>query len=331
MIWLTWRQFRLQAAVIFGAVAVLVAVLAATGPRLVHLQHASGSRFLSAVSPADTTLYVLGALAVLAVPPLVGMFWGAPLISRELDAGTYRLAWTQTSRARWLAAKLGLVGLAAMAAAGLLSLAVSWWASPIDAAVARRDGRPGPGILIFARFSRELFDSRGVVPFGYAALAFVLGATLGVIVRRTLPAMALLLAVFAVTQVVMSVAVRPHLITPERLTTTITAANLTFIGIAGGVSVTIPRPGAWITAQHTVSAAGVPARIPSWAENCPVRSARATQACFARLARAGYRQVVSYQPAGRFWSVQCYETMIYLVIALVLAGVCAWWLRRRLS
>jgi hypothetical protein len=33
MIWLTWRQFRTQAAVIFGGVAVLAVVLAVTGPR----------------------------------------------------------------------------------------------------------------------------------------------------------------------------------------------------------------------------------------------------------------------------------------------------------
>jgi len=32
---------------------------------------------------------------VLAVPLLIGMFWGAPLISREFEAGTFRLAWTQ--------------------------------------------------------------------------------------------------------------------------------------------------------------------------------------------------------------------------------------------
>jgi hypothetical protein len=53
-------------------------------------------------------------VAALAVPGLIGMFWGAPLAARELETGTFRLAWTQSvTRARWLAAKLGVAGLAA--------------------------------------------------------------------------------------------------------------------------------------------------------------------------------------------------------------------------
>ena len=62
---------------------------------------------------------------VLVVPVLIGMFWGAPLIARELETGTFRLAWTQSvSRVRWLLVKLGLVGLAAIVVAGGLSLHV---------------------------------------------------------------------------------------------------------------------------------------------------------------------------------------------------------------
>ena len=62
---------------------------------------------------------------VLVLPALIGIFWGAPLIARELEAGTHRLVWNQSvTRTRWLAVKLGLVGLAAVAVAGLGSLAV---------------------------------------------------------------------------------------------------------------------------------------------------------------------------------------------------------------
>ena len=57
---------------------------------------------------------------VLVLPALIGLFWGAPLIARELEAGTHRLVWNQSiTRTRWLAVKLGLTGLAAMVAAGL--------------------------------------------------------------------------------------------------------------------------------------------------------------------------------------------------------------------
>jgi hypothetical protein len=332
VIWLTWRQFRAQALVVYGAAAVLAAFLAATGPHLAQQYRAHGPVFLGQVSGTDTALYVIGALAVLAVPFLIGMFWGAPLVTRELAAGTHRLAWTLTTPGRWLAAKLAVTGLAAMAAAGLLSLAVSWWAAPVDAAIATRDGAPGPGILIFPRLWPEIFDSRGIVPVGYAAFAFVLGVAIGVLVKRILPAMALLLAVLAVTQVFMSVVVRPNVIPPEHLTAPITAADLTLISIDNSLTITIDRPGAWLTGQHTVNAAGQPASPPSWVIQCPgSRPGDPDQACFARLARRGYRQEISYEPASRFWPLQIAETGIYLVLALGLAGLTAWRVRRRLS
>jgi len=328
MIWLTWRQFRTQAAVIFGGVAVLAVVLTATGPRLVHLHHTQGNGFVNGLSGTYSGLYVLAWLAVLALPVLIGMFWGAPLVTRELDAGTHRLVWTQTTCTRWLIAKLGFIGLAAMAAAGLLSLAVSWWAAPIDAAVASRNGMPGPGVFVFARLSREIFDARGIVPVGYAAFAFVLGVTIGMFMRRTLPSMAILLVVFVVTQVAMSLWVRPHLLAPERQATTITAQNLTLIDMQDDLHVIIDRPGAWVTSQHTVNAAGRAVRPPSWATSCLGPKG---QACFARLDRLGYRQLVYYQPAGRFWVLQWFETAIYLGLALALAALSTWRIRRRLS
>ena len=37
VIWLTWRQFRTQAAVVFGVLAVVAIVLAVTGPHLVSI------------------------------------------------------------------------------------------------------------------------------------------------------------------------------------------------------------------------------------------------------------------------------------------------------
>jgi hypothetical protein len=53
--------------------------------------------------------------------------------------------------------------------------------------------------------------------------------------------------------------------------------------------------------------------------------------CFARLEREGYRQVVTYQPADSFWAFQRDETLVYLALTLLLAGLCAWWTRHRLA
>ena len=85
-----------------------------------------------------------------------------------------------------------------MAVAGLLSLMVTWWSSPIDTAKANRFGR------------RRLRAARHH-PVGYAALAFALGVTAGVFIRRTLPAMASTLVAFVVVRVARSTWIRPHL------------------------------------------------------------------------------------------------------------------------
>ncbi|MCO5967966.1 ABC transporter permease [Actinoallomurus soli] len=331
MIWLTWRQLRTQAAVVFGAVAVLAALLLATGPRIAHLYHAHGRAFLDELGRTESGLYLIGTFAVLFAPALIGTFWGAPLVTRELDAGTHRLAWTLTTRTRWLLVKLGVVGLVAIAATGLLSLVVTWWNGPIDAAIARNSGAPGHGVFLLPRLHALVFDTRGVVPIGYAAFAFVLGVTIGVVIRRTLPAMALLLALFTVVQVTMALEARSHLLPPDHVTTTITSANLMLIDISGNLTVRIDEPGAWIVSQHTVDAAGQAVSPPSWVGKCPLETGQASQTCFDRLTALGYRQRVAYHPAGRFWTFQWEETAIYLVAALCLAGFCVRWIRRRVS
>src|SRR5262249_48023194 len=62
--------------------------------------------------------------ALSSLPLLVGAFIGAPLVARELDQGTYLLAWTQgVPRQRWLLTKLAmLTGLACLGFAVLAGL-----------------------------------------------------------------------------------------------------------------------------------------------------------------------------------------------------------------
>jgi hypothetical protein len=147
MIWLTWRQFRPQAIATACGLAVVVIVLAvsrlglasaysAAGVSACHAHCASAaSIFLDRVGNFDKFLDFGTVLLLLLAPALMGLFWGAPLIAREVAEGTHRIAWNQSvTRTRWTIVKLGLVGLAAIATAGLLSLIVTWWASPIDAA-----------------------------------------------------------------------------------------------------------------------------------------------------------------------------------------------------
>jgi hypothetical protein len=356
MIWLTWRQFRAAGAMMAAALAALAVILAVTGPGLAD-DYSSGITACTAQG-RDCSDFVDGFFrdhrstglavtsVVLVLPALMGIFWGAPLIARELDAGTHRLVWHQSvTRTRWLAVKLGLVGLAAVAVAGLGSLAVDWWSDPIDkAAVAAND---------VARIEPLLFGARGIAPMGYAAFAFALGVTLGMLIRRTIPAMAFTLAIFVGLQVAMPQLVRPHLMTPTRATVEITPSNVEefiFEGPNGPLQVAAQaaEPGAWVLSSHTVDASGRTVETitgeqslsPRSGPCAPPKEPPAHQAdgpgedlapCLAELTRLGYRQRVTYQPASHFRPLQRRETALYTALALALSGFCFWWLRRRVS
>src|SRR3954453_14435397 len=144
MIRLTWLQSRTQNLVALGGLTIVAAVSAITGPHLVHLYdstvancaaHGDCGTAREVFAQNESTLRSwLGGL-VIAIPGLIGIFWGAPLVARELESGTHRLAWTQSvSRRRWLAVNLGGVGLAPVAAAGASSVVIPWWASLLDQA-----------------------------------------------------------------------------------------------------------------------------------------------------------------------------------------------------
>jgi hypothetical protein len=331
MIRFTWLRFRTQAAVALGALVILAVVLAVTGPQLAHAYDATVAACkqrgdcASALSmfPSNGYLTVSNLLTalVLWVPGLTGMFWGAPLAAREFETGTFRLAWTQgITRTRWLAAKLGVAGAASMAVAGLLSLMVTWWSSPISKAQTGQATSLMPGSF-----------HTGVAPVGYAAFAFALGVTAGLLIRHTLPAMAVTLAVFTAVILAVPVWVRPHLIAPVRTVSPLNIASVTEMGVGNGGTLFVqsqPRlPGAWILSSQIITPAGRPADTVPATEACGTHSPSA-QACDNYIASLHLRQTVTYQPASRYWTFQWYETAIYLALALALAGFCFWWIRR---
>ncbi len=212
MIVFSWRQFRPQALVGAAGLLIVAVVLALTGPHLVHVYDTElaacragggqGPACNFAVTGLFPGLQIALNTVVLVIPVLLGMFWGAPLIAREIETGTFRLAWTQSvTRLRWLLVKMGLVGLAAMVVAGALSLLSTWWFAPLDKVNQNR-------------FSPASFGLHGFVPAGYALFAFALGATVGLLVRRTLPAMAVTLVGFIVVRLGVAELVRPHFMSP---------------------------------------------------------------------------------------------------------------------
>ncbi len=324
MIWLTWRQFRASAAAISTVTAVVAAALLLTA-RPDH--EALRSEF-------ENLLYNQGTIsAVYLLPALIGVFWGAPLIARELEAGTHRLVWNQSvTRSRWLVTKLAVTGLAAAAVTGLYSLVVTWWTGPAELA--------GPSIAnnFTGRITPYLFGIRGFVPVGYAVFALVLGVVVGVLMRRTMVAMGIALAVYTAVQILMPTLVRPHLMPPVRETVAITAENASYVSMTpDGVvqRITLRNPdGAWTLTNVTVDAAGAEvATLPSEFSNCPAPGPGVNQIeCYAKAAADhGYRQLLEYQPAGRFWALQAIETAIFLALSGLLTWACFRLVRHRLS
>jgi hypothetical protein len=343
MIRLSMLQFRAQAATGAVALAVFAVILAATGPHLFGLYDSSGiaacqahgnclplaTAFINKLGGFYLVFYFIGVGFLLLVPAIIGTFWAAPLLTREFEAGTFQLAWTQSvTRTRWLAAKLGVGALVAMATAGLFSLLLTWWSGPIDTAAPFDKGNS----ITFLRLGFALFPTRGITPLGYAAFAFALGVTAGVLIRRTVPAMAATLATFLFIQIAWPIWVRPRLIPPASKFVALTAANIGNADLAvgpGGSTILVPRlasmTGDWMISTQNIDLAGRPFNLNS----VSVCQGNTPQACDNALNSLHLRAVIAYQPASRFWALQWYETGIFLAAALVLAGFCFWWIRRR--
>ena len=137
------------------------------------------------------------------LPMLVGIFWGAPLVAREIEHGTHRLVWTQgTSRLRWAATKFGLVLIGVLAMTAVFAAMLNWWISP----VMQTSGQ---------RFDYIFFDTHGIVVFGYATFALALGIFAGAVTGRLLPAMATTVVGFLAVRLVVMLVARDHYLPTE--------------------------------------------------------------------------------------------------------------------
>jgi len=89
----------------------------------------------------------------------------------------------------------------------------------------------------------------------------------------------------------------------------------------------LSQQGAWVLSGQVIGTAGRPFQAPA----TPACQAGNFPACQASLGRFQLRDLISYEPASRFWEFQWVETGVFLAAALAPAGLCVWWLVRRVA
>jgi len=310
MIWLAWRQHRAESFIMLGVLVLLAVFLTMTGLNMAHTFQqlglsaclANGHRDCSELEDAFQNQVRALSSAIIWLnlcPVLLGLLVGAPLIAREVEQGTHRLAWTQSvTRLRWLVVKLSLVLLTGFLASGVLMALLIWWYGPLN--------------QVQARFAPIAFDFQGPVLIGTTLLALTLGIAAGALVRRTVLAMALTLVLFLAIRVPVELWLRPHYQPPIVATWALSASGPQ-----------VDSADDWIISNGWMDAQG------NQTTNLSCSSTQNLQQCIQGL---GYRaNFLIYQPADRFWTFQWIETGIYLAFSALALILAVWLVRRRLT
>jgi len=326
MTWFVWRQHRVQylvGAALLAAFAIMIVVTGTQVSDQFHMAQAActaghGCRQLGGLFMGSKVVGFL-VLATLGTPVLVGLFWGAPLVAAEAEAGTTQFAWMQSvTRQRWLAVKIGWMLLAAVIWGGVISALVTWWAGPTNAEQLNQ-------------FDPGRFDIMGIVPVGYSLFAVALGITVGALLRRTLPAVAVTLAGFVAVRLVITLWVRSHYLSAVTVTANVLSGYTPqgaywrlASGVIGPNGQRLPQP------NDTPYFDGIPQTYLPHAcsvMNGPNAPDNPPAACVQALSH--FREYLTYQPGNRFWAFQGIETGIFLVLAAALIAVTAVTLLRR--
>jgi hypothetical protein len=324
MTWLVWRQHRAQ---LYAGAALLVAfaiTIVITGVQVANQYHAAqaacaAGRACPHLGGLFLGSHVVGFLviATLGAPLLVGLFWGAPLVAAEAEAGTAQFAWMQSvTRKRWLAVKIGWMLLAAAVWGGVISALVTWWEGPNNA-------------LQLDAFKPGRFDIMGIVPVAYSLYALALGVAAGAVTRRVLPAMAITLAGFVGARAAIALWLRPHYMTAVTVFYKVTGGYTppgSYWQVASGVigpnGRSLPQP------NDVPYFDGIPVGyLPSPCATAVNGPSSPTPACTQALSH--YRSFLTYQPADRYWPFQGIESGIFLALAAALVAVTAVVLLRR--
>lgn len=240
-------------------------------------------------------LFSYAAVVLRALPLLVSMFVAGPMIARELESGAFKVSWAQSvPPARWLAAKLAVPAVLLLAGVSVLTAVLAWARFYADT--------PYSGQWHDA----DVFSTSGVVPLAHALFGMAVGALIGLLVRRTLVALAA--SALATGAVVMFFAYWRGDLWP-RLT-------------ISGPTLNAEEGMWWVETGHLTNS-GV--RLPQ--STCDGAVTMAGNArCLADHAITGH--YLDYHPASHFWPIQLVETGILLALAALALALAFRVLRR---
>jgi hypothetical protein len=307
MIWVGWRQQRTETVIAAGILALLALLLIPTGIQMISAYNHDGLAACLQPHTSDSCEQVIESFTgrferishlidwFTLVPGMIGVLLAAPLTS-QLEHGTYRLDWTQSiTRGRWLAGKLGLaIATGLLISAAFIAL-ITWWREPF--------------VHLHGRMETSVYDSEGVVVFGYTLFAFGLAAAIGVIWRRAVPALVVAYAGYFASRLFVDTWLRQRLVSPLSAT------------FAPGREPDLNR--SWVLNEFPSDRLGHPIRVVIGA--CPPG---ADQCAAPAKPDIAYLHAI-YHPASHFWPLQLLETALFGGAALALIGFAAWWTLRR--
>jgi hypothetical protein len=323
VIWLTWRQHRVAIVAIALVVAILGAVFIVTGHQmadafqqlgvadcLAHPTHPNCGDIVGAFRD-NYGAFIEASAWLSLLPAFLGMLVGAPLVARELEHGTHRLVWTQSiSAGRWLAIKLAILFAVTLVATEAMTALMTWWHAN---AWSQLDGHIQP----------LMYDFEGIVPLAYCAFALALGIAAGVLIRRTVPAMAVALVGFLAVRLPMEFLLRPRFQPPLTYTQDI----LTVLS----PTTQTPLRGAWNLGEGWLDSAGHQLADSTVFQTCDPRVGGTKVDLFQCIHNHGWLAFTTYQPADRFWPFQAIEAGVVVALAVGLLALAIWWVRRRIA
>lgn len=339
MIWTIWRQHRAQSAVgavIFAVLATAMLVVGSVARGRVRALDlpgcAGGGGCGDALGRLHDDFHSIPPFisALIAVPLIAGMFWAAPLVSREYEAGTHRLAWTQSvSPLRWITTKITLTFTVVAIAALTLGLLATWALDPLNAAFG-------------GRFNSTWYDVQGVVPLACMLFALAVGVAASALIRRTIPAMAVTLVVYAAARIPIHW-IRWHFapLTTHMLTLPLSTLVANPAGSPQDVATAALPLDAWLHNLSVTGPSGGPistnqGNFDLLRRFCPSLQVDAARtgvlhpgACSARVDGLSIRETITYQSASHFWLIQAVESTAFVALAAALVVVAVRTVHRR--